>query len=291
MEHIPVLTKEVIEYLKPESNQNFIDATYGFGGHSKMILERTSPNGKILGIEWNEETFKKANEEKSERVILVNDSYTNLEKIVQENNFKNISAILFDLGLSSWELETSDRGFTFQKDQALDMRFSASNPLTAKEIVNQWSRGELERIFREYGEERFARKIAEKIILEREKQTIETTFQLIEIIKEAIPKRFLHTKIHFSTRVFQALRIAVNNELENIKIALPQSLEVLEKGGKIAVISFHSLEDRIVKHFFKEQAELGKLKILTKKPITPGEEEINLNKKARSAKLRVAEKI
>ncbi|MDD5738857.1 MAG: 16S rRNA (cytosine(1402)-N(4))-methyltransferase RsmH [Candidatus Pacebacteria bacterium] len=291
MNHIPVLKDEVIEYLDPKPNQNFVDCTFGFGGHTEAILEKIKPNGRVLGIEWDQDKIKyqKSNIKNKGKIILVNDSYVNLKDIVNRENFGPINGILLDVGISSFEVESSGRGFSFQKDEPLDMRFDQEQNLTAREIVNEWNEEELARIFKEYGQERFAKNIARNIADVRSRQSIETTFQLVEIIRKSFPRSYKFGKAHFATRAFQALRIAVNNELDNLKNVLPQALEVLEENGRIAVIAFHSLEDAIVKKFFKEQAKDSKLKILTKKPITPSFEETKLNPKARSAKLRVAQ--
>jgi len=270
--HTPVLRKEVLEILDPKPNENFIDATLGFGGHSQDILEKVKPNGKVLGIEWDEEVFKKA--EKKERLILINDSYTNLEKIVEKNDFQSVSGILFDLGISSWTLEESGRGFTFRKDEPLDMRFNLENTLTAEQIINNYSEKEIENILKEYGEEKLAKIIAKRIVKER---PIKTTFELLKLI----PKK---TK---PQRTFQALRIAVNDELSNVKTGLEQAVNILEKGGRLGVISFHSLEDRIVKQFFKNNKGL---EILNKKPIIPSKEEMENNYRSHSAKFRGAVK-
>jgi len=218
-------------------------------------------------------------------LILVNDSYVNLAETVRKQRFKPVSGILFDLGFSSWHLEESGRGFSFEKNEPLDMRYNPENPLTAEKIVNNWSEREIEKILREYGEERFTKRIAREIIQERKIKPIKTTFQLVETIKKSTPIWYHHRRIHPATRTFQALRIAVNDELNNLKKALPQAVEILEKDGRLAVISFHSLEDRIVKNFFREN-----LKILTKKPIRPSLEEIEINPRSRSAKLRVGQK-
>ncbi len=295
--HIPVLKKEVLDYLNPKENENFIDATIGGMGHSLGILERNKPNGKILGIELDPEIVERDKEiikkkRLERRIILVNDSYVHLKEIVERNNFQSVKGILFDLGISSWHLEKSERGFSFKNDEFLDMRFnSQKNRVKAEEIINEWTEGELEKIFREYGEERFSKRIAKKICQIRQKEKIKTTFQLVEVIKNSIPAPFRRRKIHFATKVFQALRIAVNQELKNLEDVLPQALSVLEKGGKIVIISFHSLEDRIVKNFFKNKAKKGLLEILTNKPITASLEEIQINSRARSAKLRAAVKI
>jgi len=289
MIHIPVLQKEVLEYLDPKPNENFIDCTIGEGGHSLAILEKTAPEGKVLGIDWNEEIIK--NTKYKNRIIPVCDNFVNLKEIIVKQKFKKISGILFDLGMSSWHLEGSGRGFSFLKKEPLDMRYNPQNPTSAEKILNYWSREEIEKILREFGEERFSKEISEKIIETRKIEPIKNTFQLVEIVKRAMPSRYLHQKINPSTRTFQALRIAVNNELNNLQEVLPQALEVLERGGRIAIISFQSLEDRIVKNFFREQAKNNLLKILTKKPITPANEEIRRNPRSRSAKLRAAIKI
>jgi 16S rRNA (cytosine1402-N4)-methyltransferase len=303
--HKPVLLKEVIEWLGVEKNKNYIDCTIGEGGHAIEILKRNGPKGKVLGIEIDPELYKKLKKEKLERLILVKDSFSNLKEIVKRKKFGPISGILFDLGLSSWHLEKSGRGFSFLKDEPLIMSYDwnrtksmllrssgvSSRELWAGKIVNEWSDKEIERILREYGEEKFAKRISREIVKARKTKPIMTTLQLIEIIKKAVPTFYQHRKIHFATRTFQALRIAVNNELENLKVALPQAIEILRKDGRLAVISFHSLEDRIVKNFFKQKEKEGKIKILTKKPIIPSEEEIKQNPRSRSAKLRVTIKI
>ncbi|MCD6429272.1 16S rRNA (cytosine(1402)-N(4))-methyltransferase RsmH [bacterium] len=297
--HLPVLQKEVIKYLDPQPNENFIDATLGEGGHALAILEKTKPNGKVLGIEIDPEIYRKAknklsiiNDQLSNRLILVNDSYTNLEKIIKEQNFKPIHGILFDLGMCSWHLEESGRGFSFKKDEFLDMRYNPNTQtVTAYEIVNRFPQPEIEKILKEFGEEKFARQIARQIVVAREKKPIKTTFDLVEVIKASVPLWYKRRRIHFATKTFQALRIAVNQELENIKCVLVQSMQVLEAGARIVIISFHSLEDRIIKHFFKQKAEEGKVQILTKKPITPTKEEIINNPRSRSAKLRAVQLI
>ncbi|MDD5555327.1 MAG: 16S rRNA (cytosine(1402)-N(4))-methyltransferase RsmH [Candidatus Pacebacteria bacterium] len=281
--HVPVLLKQTIEYLQIRENENFIDCTLSEGGHAKEILKRNKPKGKVLGIELDKEVFEKIKRENIERLTVVNDNYKNLKEIVKENEFNNVSGILFDLGMSSYHVDESERGFSFKKNEPLLMNYSGSGP-TAREIVNQYPLKDLERIIKEYGEEKFARKIALKIIEER---PMENTFQLIEAIKRAVPSYYRQGKIHFATRTFQALRIETNQELENLKQALPQAMEILEKGGRLVAISFQSLEDRIIKNFFKE----NKVELLTKKPVLPDEEEIRFNPRARSAKLRAVKKL
>lgn len=296
MAHIPVLADEVIQYLDPKPNENFIDATIDGGGHTIAILEKNKPEGKVLGIDLDEKLLENLklriqNLNLGNRLILVNDNFANLKKITEKYNFKNIAGILFDLGMSSWHLEESTRGFSFRRNETLDMRFNSSQKLTAKEIINNWQENEIEKILREYGEEKYSKNIARAIIQGRQKKPILTTFDLVDIIKKTVPRNYERGRIHPATRTFQALRIVINQELENLKIVLPQALEVLKEGGIIVVISFHSLEDRIVKKFFQEKAKESRLKILTKKPTRTSEEEIKINPRARSAKLRAAVKI
>lgn len=291
--HFPVLLKEVIYYLNPQSNENFIDATFGEGGHSLEILEKNKPLGKVLGIEVDKEIFEKTKERFKEikRLILVNDSYVNLKEIIKENQFFEVKGILFDLGMCTYHLESSGRGFTFKKNEPLDMRFDFKNDLTAKDILNYYPQEEIEKILREFGEERYSFRIAQAIVKERKRKKFETTFQLIDLLKKVLPKNYDNYRLPFSTRTFQALRIAVNNELENIKKGIKIAFEILNPDGRLVVISFHSLEDRIIKDYFKELKKQEKAEILTKKPITPSKEEIALNPKSNSAKLRAIKKI
>ena len=302
MRHQPVLKNEVLEYLKPTPGENFIDCTFGFGGHSFAILEKIKPDGKVLGIEADEkeiEILEKGG--LNERLVLVRGNFSDLRKIAQENNFSPVNGILFDLGFSSWQIEASGRGFSFQKDEPLDMRLDTRALMTAKQIVNSWPKEKLAEIFRENGEERYALRIADLIYQSRRRKEIETTSQLVEIIRKAVPFAYQRRKIprsgkpqggkHFATKTFQALRIAVNDELGNLEKALPQALELLEKGGRLAVISFQSLEDRLAKNFLREEKRKNTLKILTPKPVRPSLEEIRENPRSRSAKRRSAVKI
>jgi len=286
--HIPVLQKEVVKYLDPKPNENFIDCTVGEAGHSMAILEKNGPKGKVLGIDRDKNQILKL--KKTERLILVNDNFSNLKEIVKKEKFTSVSGILFDLGMASSHLEESGRGFSFLRKEPLDMRYDSENPLTAEKILNYWSESDIESIIKEFGEEKFSSQIAKEIIRQRKVRPIISTLQLVDILKTAIPYRYQHERIHLATRTFQALRIAVNDELNHLKQALPQAIEVLNKDGRLAIISFHSLEDRIAKNFFKEKSITGELKILTKKPIGPGEQEIKINPRSRSAKLRVATK-
>ncbi|MCK4805905.1 MAG: 16S rRNA (cytosine(1402)-N(4))-methyltransferase RsmH, partial [Candidatus Pacebacteria bacterium] len=254
MVHVPVLLKEVIDYLNPQANENFIDATVGEGGHTAAILERNKPKGKVLGIEMDLELYQKlkscmaefpiSNFQFSNRLILVNDSYINLKKIVEKNHFKPVHGILFDLGMCLWHLEASRRGFSYLKDEPLDMRFNPKNSLTAAEIINFWDIEKIEKILKEFGEERYARRISLAIKEMRKKEKIIGTHQLVDILKRVLPKNYDKKRMHFATRTFQALRITVNNELQIIENGIKQAIKILEPGGKITVISFHSLEDR-----------------------------------------------
>lgn len=298
MAHIPVLTEEVIRYLNPRPGENFIDGTCGRGGHTLAILKNIGEDGRILGIDLDnkalEQTKQKIKTESASllsNLILVEDNFANLEKTVRQKNFGPINGILLDLGMSSEQLEESGRGFSFLKDEPLDMRFSEGQGLSAVEIVNQWLPRELEKILKEYGEERFAGRIAKEIIRIRKIKLILRTGELVRTIALAVPKKYQHGRIHFATRTFQALRIVVNDELENLQKFLPQAVKVLKAGGRLVIISFHSLEDRIVKNFFREQARQGKVEILTKKPAVPAPEEILKNPRSRSAKLRAAQKL
>lgn len=331
MEHLPVLLNEVIEYLNPQPGENFMDCTFGFGGHSAAILEKISPGGKVLGIEIDKDVYELVKSKPgtengygtlgtgqglspdcpqsaiAERLMLVNGSYVNLKKIAGEKKFGPVNGVLMDLGFSSWHIEKSKRGFSFQKDEPLDMRydknfqFSNSNgsgllttygfQTTAGEIINKWKENDIIKILREYGEERFAGRIAKEIAEQRKKEPIKTTFQLVEIIKKAIPKRFQFGAIHPATRTFQALRIAVNDELENLKQGLESAFEVLENNGRLVVISFQSLEDKIVKNYFRDLKMQGLAEVLTKKPVIASLKEIATNPRARSAKLRALRKV
>lgn len=304
--HRPVLLREVLSIFNPRPGETYIDATINGGGHAKAILERIGPEGKLLGIDWDcglieklrkkgississDGKYSSSEVEKLPNLVLTCDNYANLGASVRKYNLDAPAGILFDLGFSSYHLESAQRGFSFLKDEFLDMRYSPStNELTAEKIINIWPEEAIEDILRRYGEERFSRRIAAGIVRARQNKRIATTGELVEIIKRSVPPQYLRQRIHPATRTFQALRVAVNHELENLEKALPEALALLRPGGKIIVISFHSLEDRIVKQFFKEQSRAGKLEILTKKPLVPRKEEILLNPRARSAKLRAA---
>jgi len=290
-DHIPVLLEEVVELLALKPGSVIIDGTVGLGGHALAMLERISPNGKLLGIDRDQANLDRAKKNLasySKQIDLVHDNYLNLKQIAYDRGFYPADAILLDIGFSSVHIEDSDRGFSFQHQGPLDMRYDQSQGQTAADIINEWSVNELTEIFRKLGEERHARKIAIAIARTRRHEPIQTTTDLANLISNAIPTQ--RGKIHPATRVFQALRIAVNDELAVLEQALPQALGTLKPGGRLAVISFHSLEDRIVKHTFKE-FDGTKIKIITKKPVIATKEETKENPRSRSAKLRVAERI
>jgi 16S rRNA (cytosine1402-N4)-methyltransferase len=302
--HKPVLLKETIELLNLKEGSIVVDATLGGGGHSREIL-KIIKEGKLIAIDADKSAIDNFKKEADGRVILVNDNFSNLENILVDLEIKKVDAILADLGWSSDQLE--GKGMSFQKDEELDMRLSQSQGLTAKKIVNEYSAEDLEKIIEEYGEERWVKRIARKISEARKIKAIETTKELAEIIEKAIPRKFWPKGISPATRTFQALRIEVNQELENLEKFIPEAIEKLAPRGRLAIISFHSLEDRIVKNIYrtnargrvrideltgqKIQEEAPEIKIITKKPIMSGEVETVNNPRARSAKLRVAEKV
>ncbi len=294
--HKPVLLKEVIEYLNLKPGSKIIDATLDGGGYAVAILEKISPEGKLIGIELDnalikgtESRIKEAGF--SENAILINDSYVNLQKIAEENNFEP-DGIVFDLGLSSWHLEQSERGFSFKRNEILDMRFNAeSQSKTAAEVVNQYTVEDLERILKEYGEEQFAESIAKAIVRARKSTPIIKTQDLVNTIEPVVPEWYKHRKIHFATKTFQALRIEVNDELENVRKGVLAAIGALKSGGRLVVVSFQGLEDKIVKEIFKEKAKEGEIKFVTKRTIKPTWNEQKENPRSRSAKMKVAEKI
>lgn len=287
IQHTPVLTKEVLKFLAPHSNKNYIDATCGFGGHAVKILEKTKPSGKLLAIDQDEEALEEAQKNLKNflsRIDFCRANFAELGLIVRSWKVSRIDGILFDLGVSTYQLLSPERGFSFNASVELDMRMSRDTKLTARKIVNSWSENELHRLFKNYGEEPFARQIAREIVKARIRP-ISKTDELVRIIKKAMPPKYRHSREkHFATATFRALRMATNNELENLRNGLKQARQVLSPTGHLVVISFHSLEDRIVKSFFLE----GGFEVLTKKPIKASPDEIRRNPKARSAKLRAA---
>jgi len=288
--HQSVLLQEVLKVLNPQPNDNFIDCTLGGAGHSYELLKLTGPNGQLLAFDLDENAISRAREKLAEfgkRVILQNKSFVNLQETVKQLHFSSIKGILLDLGWSMDQIVSSGKGFTFQKDEPLDMRYSSSNPLTAKTIVNTYSQEQLAQILWENSQETFSRQIAQAIIKQRKIQAIETTFDLKNIIASVVWKR---GKIDPATKTFQALRIAVNDEFGSLQKVLEQAIEVLPQNSRLAVITFHSTEDRIVKQFFKEKQSQGLIRLINKKVIKPQFGEVKLNRSARSAKLRAIEK-
>ena len=311
--HEPVLLHEVVEYFAPRASISeprasitptasisaptpwYIDGTLGGAGHALALAKVFNGQINIIGLDNDEQAINRAQKtlaDKCQRLILQNENYRNLDKVVEQNNLKGVDLILLDLGISSDELDNSGRGFTFRKDEPLLMTMGdpAKYQFTAKDIVNNWDEEVIADIIFGYGEEKFARRIAKTIINYRQKKKIETSGELAELIKMSVPDFYKRGKIDPATKTFQALRIAVNDELNALKQGLKKGYDILNNGGRMAVISFHSLEDRIVKDFYKEKMKEG-AKILTKKPITACDQEIAENPRSRSAKLRVIEKV
>lgn len=299
--HIPVMLKEVIEFLNVQKGEWYVDCNLGGGGHTQGIL---NAGGKVLGIDLDpdaiNEVARKYNltvskvgdhlQAISDNLILYQSNFTDLKEIVESVGLKGIKGILFDLGVSSYQLETAERGFSFNADAPLDMRMNPSFGPTAADLLNALYEKELADLFWKYGEENFSRPIARRIVEYRKVKPIQSTNELANIVL-SVRHRGSGDRTHPATRVFQALRIAVNDELNSLKTALPQAIEVLDKGGRVAVISFHSLEDRIAKDFFNDENKNQTIKLVTKKPIEPSDKEVLSNPRSRSGKLRIIEKI
>jgi 16S rRNA (cytosine1402-N4)-methyltransferase len=302
--HKPVLLNEVIEALRPQPGKRYVDCTLGNGGHAAAILAKILPGGQLIGIDADPKAIEMAQNRLSEYIeetILVNDNFINLETLCRENRFLPVQGILFDLGLSSTQLDVAERGFSFQQYGPLDMRFDSTQEFTAADIVNTFPEERLSEIIKNYGEERYSRRIARHIVNSR---PVNNTLQLVDVIEEAIGG--YRSKIHPATRTFMALRIFVNHELEYLSAALKQTLNCLDHGGRLVVISYHSLEDRIAKQFMMTESKgclcspnipvcqcghVASLKIITRKVITPSTTETKSNPRSRSAKLRVAERL
>lgn len=302
--HVPALIDEVIAGLQARPGGHFVDCTVGLGGHAAAILERISPSGRLLGIDADPEAIKISQGRLSEygkAVTLVNDNFVNLEAICERYHFHPVDGILFDLGVSSLQLDTAERGFSFHLDAPLNMRFDPEQGLTASDIVNSFSEQELAKLIERYGEERHSRRIARHIVQNR---PIATTVELARLVEQVLGGK--RAKIHPATRTFMALRIAVNSELQNLELALKQTPNLLRPGGRLTVISYHSLEDRIVKHFMRYAASsclcppgtvicrcghVPTLKLISRKVIKPTSLEIESNPRSRSAKLRIAERL
>jgi 16S rRNA (cytosine1402-N4)-methyltransferase len=297
MIHKSVLLQESIDGLDIKAGDVFVDGTLGGGGHSEEVCKRFGGTVVMIGIDLDPEAHSRATARLAQYncpIRHIQGSFRNIDTLLCTPGVSKVDKILLDIGLSSNQFEDSGRGFSFQKDESLIMSFKkdlTETDLTAREIVNTWDAENIQAILSGYGEEKFAWKIAQAIVARREEKPIETTFDLVDIIKSATPK-FYHTrKIHPATKTFQALRITVNDEIESLKEGVQKSFEILNTGGRLAVISFHSLEDRVVKQFFKSKIESKEGKQITKKPIIPTEAEIEENPRARSAKLRIIEKI
>jgi 16S rRNA (cytosine1402-N4)-methyltransferase len=302
--HIPALLDEAIEGLQAKPGGYFVDCTIGLGGHAAAILEKILPSGRLLGIDADPEALKIAETRLHDyhgAITLVNGNFADLEAICIEHHFYPVDGILFDLGLSSLQLNTAERGFSFQRDAPLDMRFDPAQELTAADIVNTFSDHELARIIKEYGEERHSRTIARLITQAR---PVATTLQLAQIVGQVLGREY--TKIHPATKTFMALRIAVNNELQNLELGLKQTISLLRPRGRLVVISYHSLEDRIVKHFIRREAKdclcppsaiicccghIPTLKLISRKVIRPTSLEVESNPQSRSARMRIAERL
>lgn len=306
--HLSVLPEEVIEGLKIDPSGIYVDGTLGGGGHAFLVAEKLSRGGKLIGIDRDAEAIEAAAkrlEPFMDRVTIVKGNYENTKQILSDLGIDKVNGILLDLGVSSYQFDNKDRGFSYREDAPLDMRMDRSDVMTAYDVVNTYSENELCRILKDYGEEKFAKNIAARIVKNREIAPIRTTFELTETIKASIPARFRETGGHPSKKTFQAIRIEVNRELDILKNAIGDLIDLLAPGGRLCIISFHSLEDRIVKQAFKEAEDpcicppdfpvcvcgrKSKGSVVTRKPVTAGEEELGNNQRAHSAKLRIFEK-
>jgi 16S rRNA (cytosine1402-N4)-methyltransferase len=306
--HISVLLNEVIEGLNIKENGIYVDCTLGGAGHSGEIIKRLSADGRLIGIDQDKDALKAAGEKlkEYENTTYVHNNFTNIEEILNSLNIEGVDGILMDLGVSSYQLDEGERGFSYMKDAPLDMRMNRDSEFTAYDVVNGYNEEQLSKVIRDFGEEKFARRIAKFIVDRRSANPINTTLQLVDIIKAAIPAKARREGPHPAKRTFQAIRIEVNKELDILDKAIEGAVNKLKSGGRVAVITFHSLEDRIIKIKFKELenpcncpkefpicicGKKPKVKIITRKPIDPSEEEVDENPRSRSAKLRIAEKI
>ena len=291
MVHIPVLLKETLTMLDPKPGENFIDGTFGGGGHSQAVLEKIRPAGKLLAIDWNEMGFKNCEvlrqaQDTKTNLICFRGNFANLLEIMRDTNFPPTDGLLLDLGISSDELELSGRGFSFQKDEPLLMTYG-DDQVPVKQLLRQMSETELTAVLKSFGEERYAKNIARIIKEQQRKRPIETTSDLVETIFRATPARYHHQRLHPATKTFMALRIYANNELKNLEKVLNDLEKIMAPGGRAGIISFHSLEDRAVKNHFRKLQKEEKGQVLTKKIIAPSREEMGKNPRSRSAKLRV----
>ena len=285
--HKPVLLKEVLEILQVKPRGRYIDATCGEGGHATAILEK---GGEILCIDQDPSILKRAKSRLNGKVSFAVGNFKDILELAKENGFIGVDGVLMDLGISFWHFEESGRGFTFQKDEPLDMRADPALSVTAADLLNGLTKNELEKLFRQLGEEKRAGKLARAIVSARAVRPFSATSELVEVIEKATGTK-QKGKLHPATKVFQALRIAVNDEINSLRSVLPRAFEAIRAGGTLAVISFHSLEDRLVKDYFKDLEKSGLGEILTKKPVTPAKDEVESNPRSRSAKLRGIRKI
>jgi 16S rRNA (cytosine1402-N4)-methyltransferase len=287
--HLPVLSGEVIKLLSPVAGGIYVDATVGLGGHSEEILKLIGRDGRVIGIDRDEEALKMAAERANDsRIKLIKGSFSMMESLVLSEGLHNVDGVLLDLGVSMMQLRDAGRGFSFHSEERLDMRMDSSQDLSAWQVVNGYSEKDLVRVLREYGEEFRAPRIVRAIVASRKRKTIDTCAELAAIVSAVYGGR---GRIHPATKTFQALRIEVNKEIEELGKGLESSLRILKRGGRLCVISYHSLEDRAVKNFIRDRAKEGALRPVTKKPITPSLREASENPSSRSAKLRGAEKI
>ena len=287
--HIPVLLDEILQYLRIKEDGIYVDCTVGEGGHAEAILEHINKKGLLIGLDKDEKALRRAEERLkivAENFCLLKSDFVHLPSQLERIGIHQVDGVVLDLGLSSFQLEEASRGFSFRKNGPLDMRFDTSSPVRAEELVNELPYSELERILRNFGEERKASLIARRIVQRRKEKRIRTTFELAEIARKALRRT---GRIDPATRTFQAFRIATNRELESLQKVLPEAPSLLKPGGRVCVISYHSLEDRIVKRSFKEAEGRGILKIITRKPVSPSIPEIQRNPHSRSAKLRAGE--
>ncbi len=291
--HVPVMVAEVIEHLNLAPGKLIIDATLGGGGHSLEVLKRIGPSGKLIGIDRDQFALERAKERLSQyagQCQFIHGNFKDIDKITSDLNIRKVDGILIDLGVSSMQLEDPERGFSFLTDGPLDMRMDKDSYISAYDLVNNLNEEELSHLLWNFGEERFHNRIARFLVKERERHPIVSTLELSSIVCRAMPARFRHQRIHPATRTFQAVRIAVNRELEALQEAIAKAVELLDKNGRICIISFHSLEDRIVKHTFKGLESQGLINIITPKPLIPSDEEVRQNSASRSSKLRAAER-
>lgn len=292
IKHLPVMAREVVEVLNPRLKGVYVDATVGLGGHAEEILKLIGPEGRLIGIDRDDEALRTAGERLSDkRVVLMKGSFSNLGDLLVSIGINEADGILFDFGVSMMQFKDYGRGFSFNSEDPLDMRMDSSQELKAGDIVNTYPESELERILREYGEERLAKKIAKAIVMHRAKEKIGTCIELSDVVRGIYKRRGSGLRHHPATKTFQALRIAVNDEINEIHKGLSASVRMLKSGGRLCAISYHSLEDRVVKHFLKDASREGLVRVITKKPLCPSPEEARANPSSRSAKLRGAEKI